>query len=155
MPQPADHADIPVLPPLIPAAFILIGLALQRLWPQGFLSGDSGNWFGWLLLLASLSFGGAAAWEMKSAQTHIHVHKPTTLIVGSGPFAYSRNPIYLGMTLVVVAVACISNSLWVLLLSAPTALALQKLAIEPEERYLEGKFGRDYLEYKARVRRWL
>ena len=53
------------------------------------------------------------------------------------------------------AVACIFNSLWVLLLAAPAALALQKFAIEPEERYLEGKFGGDYLDYKARVRRWL
>jgi protein-S-isoprenylcysteine O-methyltransferase Ste14 len=144
-----------MLPPFIPALAILIGLALQRLWPLGFLPEDGGNWFGWLLLVAALSLGGAAAWKMKSAQTHVHVHKPTTLIVGSGPFAYSRNPIYLGMTLVVVAVACISNSLWVLLLAAPTAFAIQKFAIEPEERYLEGKFGRDYLDYKARVRRWL
>ncbi len=155
MPQPVDHADVPVLPPFIPATAILVGLALHHLWPLSFLPGDSGNGFGWLLLVAALGLGAAAAWEMKSARTHLHVHKPALLILSSGPFAYSRNPIYLGMVAVVVAVACIFNSLWVLLLAAPAALALQKFAIEPEERYLEGKFGGDYLDYKARVRRWL
>ena len=114
---------------------------MHHLWPLSFLPGDSGNGFGWLLLVAALGLGAAAAWEMKSARTHLHVHKPATLILSSGPFAYSRNPIYLGMVAVVVAVACIFNSLWVLLLAAPAALALQKFAIEPEERYLEGKFG--------------
>ncbi len=155
MSQEADRADTPILPPLIPACAIALGLALRFAWPIEFLPADAAGWFGWPLLATAFGLAGAAAWEMKSAKTNVHAHKPAIRIVTGGPFAFSRNPIYLGMTVTVVAVACISNSLWVLLLAAPTALALQKLAIEPEERYLEGKFGRDYLDYKARVRRWL
>ncbi|ARN80082.1 methyltransferase family protein [Methylocystis bryophila] len=155
MSQQDDHADIPVLPPLVPAATILLGLALQFLWPIGFLPGDSGNWFGWLLLATALSFAGSAAWEMKSARTHVHAFKPATSLVTGGAFAFSRNPIYLAMAAAVVAIAALANSLWFLLLAGPTALALQKIAIEPEERYLERKFGSEYLNYKVRVRRWL
>lgn len=155
MSQPDDHADIPILPPLIPAAAILLGLALQFLWPIGFLPGDSGNWLGWLLLATALGVASSAAWEMKSAKTHVHAFKPATSLVTDGPFAFSRNPIYLAMAAAVVAIAALANSLWLLLLAGPTALALQKIVIEPEERYLERKFGREYLVYKAQVRRWL
>ena len=155
MSQQADRADIRVLPPFIPAAAILLGLGLHLLWPVELLPGDSGNGFGWLLFATALALAAAAAYEMKRARTHVDARKPATRLVTSGPFAYSRNPIYLAMALAVVAVACIFDSLWVLLLAAPTALALQKLAIEPEERYLERKFGNDYLDYKARVGRWI
>ena len=155
MSQEADRAAIPVLPPLIPATAILLELGMQFLWPLEFLPGDSGNWFGWLLLMTALAAAAAAAWEMKSAKTHLDVRKAATRLVTGGPYAYSRNPIYLAMALAVVAVACIFNSLWVLLLAAPTALALQKIAVEPEERYLERKFGDEYLDYKARVGRWI
>jgi protein-S-isoprenylcysteine O-methyltransferase Ste14 len=155
MSQEADRADIAFLPPFIPAAAILLGLGLHFLWPVEFLPGDGASWFGWLLFATALAIAGAAAYEMKRAHTHVDVRKPSTRLVTGGIFEHSRNPIYLSMTLAVVAVAGIFNSFWVLLLAAPAALALQKLGIEPEERYLERKFGRDYLDYKARVGRWI
>ena len=59
------------------------------------------------------------------------------------------------MVMYVVAVALIANSLWLLLIAAPVAYSLQKMAMEPEESYLAGKFGQEYSDYKARVRRWI
>lgn len=155
MSQEADRADTPILPPLIPAFAIALGVALQFMWPIALFPKDVAGWFGWPLLAAAFGFAGAAAWEMKSAKTNVHAHKPAMQLVASGPFAFSRNPIYLAMALAVLAIAGLINSLWLLLLSPATAFALQKLAIEPEERYLERKFGTRYLEYKARVRRWI
>jgi protein-S-isoprenylcysteine O-methyltransferase Ste14 len=155
MPQNADRADIPVLPPFIPASALAIGLGLQFLWPARIYPGDGASWFGGLLLAIAVALAGSAAWTMISASTHLDVRKPSKHLVTSGVFEHSRNPIYASMVLVVLAAACIANSLWLLLLAAPTALALQKIAIEPEERYLERKFGREYLDYKARVGRWL
>ena len=155
MPQETDRADIAFLPPFIPASAIALGLGLHFLWPLEFLPGGGASWFGWLLLATAFAIAGAAAYEMKRARTHVDVRKPSTRIVTGGMFAHSRNPIYLSMALAVLAISVVANSLWVLLLAAPTALALQKIAIEPEERYLECKFGSDYLDYKARVRRWI
>ncbi|HTO79987.1 MAG TPA: isoprenylcysteine carboxylmethyltransferase family protein [Methylocystis sp.] len=154
MPQETDRADIAFLPPFIPVAAIFLGLALHFLRPVEFLPGDGASGFGWLLLATAFAIAGAAAYEMKRARTHVDARKPSTRIVTSGPYAFSRNPIYLAMALAVVAVAGVFNSLWVLLLAAPTALVLRIIAIEPEERYLERKFGGEYLAYKARVRRW-
>ena len=155
MSEEADRADTPILPPLIPACAVALGLALRFAWPIEFLPKNAASGFGWPLLAAALSLAGAAAWEMKSAKTNVHAHKPATRLVTGGLFAFSRNPIYLAMVLAVAAIAGIVNSLWLLLLAGPTAFALQKLAIEPEERYLERKFGGEYLDYKARVRRWI
>ncbi|MGA9601327.1 MAG: isoprenylcysteine carboxylmethyltransferase family protein [Methylocystis sp.] len=155
MSEEADRADTPVLPPLIPACAVALGLLVHFLWPIEFLPADAASVFGWLLLATAFGIAGAAAWEMKSAKTNVHAHKPATNLVTGGPFAFSRNPIYLAMALAVVAIAGLLNSLWLLLLAGPTAFALQKFAIEPEERYLERKFGRGYLDYKARVGRWI
>lgn len=155
MSQEADRADIPVLPPFIPVGAIALGLGLHFLWPIRFIPGDGASGFGWLLFATAFAIAGAAAYEMKSAKTHVDVRKASTRLVTGGIFAHSRNPIYCSMVLAVVAIACVANSLWVLFLAPPVALALQKIVIEREERYLERKFGSEYLDYKARVRRWL
>ncbi len=155
MSEEADRADTPILPPLIPACAVALGLLAHFLWPIRFLSTNSASVFGWPLLATAFGIAGAAAWEMKSAKTNLHAHKPATNLVTGGVFTFSRNPIYLAMAFAVAAIAVLVDSVWLLLFSGLTAFALQQLAIEPEERYLERKFGSAYLDYKARVRRWI
>src|ERR1700730_5244051 len=80
---------------------------------------------------------------------------PRPRFVTLGVFRKSRNPVYLGMLLLCAGVAFLANSLWILVLVLPLAIILQKGVIEPEESYLEKKFGDKYLRYKAKVRRWI
>jgi protein-S-isoprenylcysteine O-methyltransferase Ste14 len=66
-----------------------------------------------------------------------------------------RNPAYLAMTLIYAGIASLANALWATLLLPVALLVIQRGVIEREERYLEGKFGEEYLSYKERVRRWI
>jgi protein-S-isoprenylcysteine O-methyltransferase Ste14 len=75
--------------------------------------------------------------------------------VTDGPFRYTRNPIYVALTLFYLGIGVVLNALWVLLLIVPLIVVMQLGVITREERYLERKFGDEYLRYKARVRRWL
>jgi protein-S-isoprenylcysteine O-methyltransferase Ste14 len=81
--------------------------------------------------------------------------KPTTALVTEGPFRYSRNPIYVALTLLYVGVALLINALWILLLIVPAVLVLRYGVIAREEAYLARKFGDAYRQYMAQVRRWL
>jgi len=76
-------------------------------------------------------------------------------MVTEGPFHYSRNPAYLSMTMIYTGIASLANALWALLLLPVALLVMQRGVIEREERYLERKFGEEYLRYKAQVRRWV
>ncbi len=100
-----------------------------------------------VLLVASISF--------KRHQTSIKPWKPTTQIISSGLFSYSRNPIYLSFCIVTIGVGLILNSLWVTLSFIPSIIVIFYNVIQKEEKYLENKFGQDYLLYKEKVRRWL
>ena len=75
--------------------------------------------------------------------------------MSSGPYRFSRNPIYLSFAIFSLGVALLVNSGWGLLLLIPAVLSTHYLAILPEERYLGDKFGGEYLAYCARVRRWV
>ena len=81
--------------------------------------------------------------------------KPTTAIVETGPYRFTRNPMYVGLTLLYLGLTLWVGSLWPLLLLPVALFALQRFVIAREERYLEAKFGDQYLRYKARVRRWI
>ena len=81
--------------------------------------------------------------------------KPTLHVEQRGPFRITRNPMYLQMVLVCFGVALMLANVWILLLTPLAAWLLQRLAILPEEAYLERKFGAEYRSYKARVRRWI
>ena len=91
---------------------------------------------------------------MRRAGTNIRPDRPATVIVTDGPFRFSRNPLYLSLTLVYVGIASMMNALWPLLLLVPLLLIVQRGVVLREERYLEAKFGETYRSYKTRVRRW-
>jgi Phospholipid methyltransferase len=81
--------------------------------------------------------------------------KPTMSIVTPGPFRFTRNPLYLGVTLIYCGLALVSNTWWCFVLLVPVLLLIHLGVVTREERYLERKFGDSYRQYRARVRRYL
>jgi len=97
----------------------------------------------------------AAMIQLSRSRTAIVPYKPTTALVDGWPYSMSRNPIYLALAITYVGVAIFFNTLWPFLLLPLVLIVIQRGVIDREERYLEGKFGGDYIDYKSRVRRWL
>ena len=96
-----------------------------------------------------------AMWRMKAAGTNVHPSEPTTTIVRGGPYRFTRNPMYLALTLLQIGVAFVLNDAITFLFAAALALILHFGVILREERYLEAKFGEEYLSLKRSVRRWI
>lgn len=101
----------------------------------------------------ALAVGGERAF--KRAGTPVPPTRPTTAIVETGIYRYTRNPMYLGMSLALAGLGVAFNQAWFLFAVPVAVFAVTKLAIEREEAYLATKFGAPYLAYKSRVRRWL
>lgn len=92
---------------------------------------------------------------MRRAGVAISPYKPTESVVTTGPFRFTRNPIYLGMTLLYIGAALSLNMLWALVLLPVLLVMVLFGVILREERYLLLRFGTKYLRYKASVGRWL
>ncbi len=152
-----DHANVAVLPPLPYLMIMIGGVLLHLLWVPIRLFPESwiGHAVGWPLALAAALLAIWALWTMRSAGENPSVHKPTGTIVATGPYAFTRNPMYLSMTLLSFGIAFIFNTLWPVILLPVPLLVTQYGVIHREERYLERKFGEEYTRYRARVRRWL
>jgi protein-S-isoprenylcysteine O-methyltransferase Ste14 len=117
--------------------------------------GDSLWWSGvWLAAVAAL-LALVTLLQFLRAKTHVEPWQPTTTIIQSGVYRYSRNPIYLAFCLATAACGMLLNSWWILAAVLPLAYLLQILVIHKEEVYLEAKFGQSYLDFKNQVRRWL
>lgn len=154
-----DAAAVRIFPPLVPVLTVLAGIGLQQLWPIDFGFAIPVPWRYWAggLVVAGAILGlGAWAFVLfRSSGQSENPWKPTTEILERGPFRITRNPMYLQMVLACIGVAIMLANAWILLLTPLCAWLLQRLAILPEEAYLERKFGEAYLAYKRRVRRWL
>ncbi len=153
-----DNPGVIAPPPLIYLGGLALGLLLQRLVPLKYLPrtfrgvgltlGSTGISMGLAVLVSGFR-------QMNRAHTNINPTHPATTIVTEGPFRFTRNPLYLGMTLLYIGITFLVNSSW-LMFFLPAVLGLMNFGvIEREERYLERKFGAQYLAYKQRVRRWL
>jgi protein-S-isoprenylcysteine O-methyltransferase Ste14 len=151
-----DHAQIVLNPFFI---YILLGITavfLQRLLPlPAVLTGEIPRTIVAALMLANLLIGLAASRRMLSAKTSLNPHRPTTALVLSGPFRFTRNPLYLGLTVFYAGLMLVFQLTWGLILLPVVIWLITTWVIVPEETYLEGKFGREYLDYKSRVRRWI
>ncbi len=153
----SEDRDIPGVvapPPLIYVAGLLLGWGLQRLWPRPWLPVSWARPLGLVLLLAGL-IGIAAVVAFRRAGTTPNPWRPTTSLVTGGPSRFTRNPMYVGFTLWYLAATSWLNALWPLLLLPAVLLVMQRGVIAREEAYLRRRFGREYEEYGARVRRWL
>lgn len=158
-----DRADRPnsfPWPPVLYGAAILAAMALQRLLPLPYPAPDGplAGWLcpvGWALLVVGAGFDLSAMATMARARANILPHRAATALVESGPFAISRNPIYLGNTLMMVGAGLGFGNPWLIVTGLMAAVLVLKLAILREERHLEALFGPAWLAYRGRVRRWI
>jgi protein-S-isoprenylcysteine O-methyltransferase Ste14 len=150
-----DIAGVIAPPPLIYLAGLAVGFGLEALLPGSSVP-DAVRWIGGGLLVA-LGLVLLASFESAFSRrgTAANPWKPTTAIVTAGPYGLTRNPAYLGMTLLYVGIALLAGALWVLAPLPVVLLVIDRAVIAREERYLERKFGREYLDYKRGVRRWI
>ena len=146
--------DIVAPPPLLYAGPLLAGFVLDLLLPLPRLSSALR-----LVGLAFLAAGVALAiWfllSMRRAGTPVDPREATTALVQAGPFRYTRNPAYVAFTLTYLGVSLLAGARWPLILLPVVLVIVDRGVIRREERYLEERFGSDYIGYQQRVRRWL
>ena len=110
---------------------------------------------GLALVAAAIALFVSSVAKFRAAGTPVPAREPTTAIVRTGPFRFSRNPIYLAFSVFQLGVAIAADSAWLLVTLAAAMALMQWVVIPREERYLEGKFGAQYSDYRRSVRRWL
>ncbi len=150
-----DKAGVVAPPPLIYIGALVFGLLLNRRFPVAFLPRRATRGLGWALLGAGALLLGWFERAMRQADTPTNPYKPVSHVATGGPFRYTRNPGYLSMAMIYAGIAARANALWAILVLPVALLVIQRGVIEREERYLERKFGEEYLRYKTTVRRWI
>jgi protein-S-isoprenylcysteine O-methyltransferase Ste14 len=155
----ADAPAVIVFPPALLLGTLMLGLVLGLLWPMRLLPASSSATWAQIVGAVMVVFGAVLMiWgrtTMVRSGTNVNPGEPTLAIVTDGPFRFTRNPLYLGGTIVYLGLGVGINSAWLMVLFAPMILLLHWGIIRREEGYLEAKFGDIYLNYKAHVRRWL
>ncbi|MBS0240818.1 MAG: isoprenylcysteine carboxylmethyltransferase family protein [Proteobacteria bacterium] len=156
-PDPADRPSPFPWPPVLLATAIGGALAMDWLFrlPIPFAETGVAHYVGMLLLMAGIGLVIWAALQFKAFDTSIRPDRGSAALLLAGPYAFSRNPIYLGEVVAQLGAALAFNSLWLLIGAIFFAVLVTRLAISPEEAYLARRFGRPYLDYSAHVRRWL
>jgi len=153
---PATVANAGVVrPPVVVLASLLGGAVLTVVWPLPFLPRVLGQSVGGLLIAMAVALFSYSVRQFRKARTPVPGNKPTTAIVRSGPYHFSRNPIYLAFLLLHLGLAICANSLWLVASLIATVAIIAVVVVPREERYLKERFGAEYVAYKASVRRWL
>ena len=144
-------------PPIILVAAILAAILLGRLMPLTWpgLDDTPARIIGLSIGALGIALIAWSGWTMHRARTTILPHRGSDALVTAGPFWRFRNPIYLGDTMIILSLAELTKNVWFVPAAIAFALLVTFLAILPEERYLEARFGDAYRTFKARSRRWL
>ena len=150
-----DVARVIAPPPLIFFGALVLGLLLSLIFPSTLLPGALPWIIGMPLIAIGILLLASALVAMARAHTSPDISEPTRALVVSGPFRFTRNPIYVSFTLIYTGIAIAFNSLWAFVLMPLVLLAIDRGVIAREEKYLARRFGDEYLQYKARVQRWL
>jgi protein-S-isoprenylcysteine O-methyltransferase Ste14 len=157
MAKPDELRPSPIpWPPLLLAAALGAAILLDRLYPLPWpgLNDLPAQIIGYGLGAVGLLLIAWGAVTLLHARTTLLPHRGAGQLVTHGAFGFRRNPIYMGEVLMFLGLAQATGNLWMAIMAPLFAVAVLVLAILPEERHLEARFGEDYLAYKDRTRRW-
>lgn len=150
-----DNPNVIAFPPLIYGVPMAVGILLHALFPTNLLPPVLANELGGLSFILAVILAVLASRTMRQAGTNVAPSQPTTAIVSDGPFRFTRNPLYLSLTLLYSSISLLVNALWPMLMLPIVLIIIDRGVIAREERYLEDKFGEEYTQYKVCVRRWI
>lgn len=145
-------------PPIVYVAAIVLALILHWLWPLPWFTSPFADFLfavGMLVALGAVAMEISAMRTLSRARTTIMPNRQSDHLVTAGPYSFTRNPIYLGNTMLMIAAGVAFGIVWFLLLAPLAAFATQKLAVEREEHHLAARFGKKYRDYQKKVRRWI
>ena len=149
-----DTPDVKIIPPQIYLAGIIIGF-LATIWmPTKFVPNSVAWTVGGILIFCGAVLAGGAILKFKDVGTTVRPDRAASTLVIAGPYKVTRNPMYLGLAFVYFGIAIAGQSVWALILLPVVLAVIQRRAIEPEEAFLEERFGANYISYKEMVRRW-
>jgi protein-S-isoprenylcysteine O-methyltransferase Ste14 len=151
----SDNPGVWFPPPLWYALAVLIGVLLDRRWPLPIVAGPVTTLAGGFLVVGWIAISLPSIGRFRRSKTSIVPIRPAEALVLSGPYRFTRNPMYVSLALLTIACGLFLATWWPLVLLVPTLAIVQQFVILPEERYLRRRFGTDYEAYTRRVRRWL
>jgi protein-S-isoprenylcysteine O-methyltransferase Ste14 len=144
---------------IVPPVWLLLGLlaslALSHWLPLLQLWQPSRGRLGLVPLIAGLILAVGGVGAFRRARTPVIPFAPSRVLVTTGVYRFTRNPMYLGLTLILAGSACLLGSLGAFLPLPPFVWILHRVYIDAEERFLEDLFGGEYVRYKSLVRRWI
>ncbi|MBN7756621.1 MULTISPECIES: isoprenylcysteine carboxylmethyltransferase family protein [Alphaproteobacteria] len=155
-----DHEQRPARfpwPPVIYLSAIVIAAVLGIFYPLPWIGPPLSDLLfaiGWLLIAGFVFIDLQAMRTLHRAGTAILPTRGADTLVTSGPFSFSRNPIYLGNSMLTAGIGLVAGNAWFFASLIVACFLTQKLAIEPEEKHLGLRFGKKYRDYQKRVRRW-
>jgi protein-S-isoprenylcysteine O-methyltransferase Ste14 len=147
-----------VPPPVMFAVPLIIGILLRDRFPLVHPSAAAARWLQWLgigFIVAGIAHTLTSVILFAASRTTIIPHGQASTFVRRGAYRWTRNPMYVGLTLIYVGICAITTALLALLLLPIPLLIIDRLVIPMEERHMEAAFGTEYINYKTRVRRWL
>lgn len=144
-------------PPVQFAVAFLVGIGLDWLspWRPAWMTAGLTHWAGLALTIAGCALAAAAAGRFVLRRTTLHPTGEPSRLVASGAHAWSRNPMYVSLTVIYVGVALALGRAWPLILVVFPWASMNWAVIPFEEARLRATFGQDYADYCRRVRRWI
>lgn len=150
-----DHPGVVIFPPILFGICLVVGGIAHVVCPYRLPFSPWSRAGGAVLAISAVLFAIWGERTMKAAGTNVRPDLPATTVVSSGPFAFTRNPLYLAVLLLFAGVGLALASPAFLIVLVPLIVVLHFGVVLREERYLADKFGSAYLDYKERVRRWI
>jgi protein-S-isoprenylcysteine O-methyltransferase Ste14 len=151
----SDNPGVWLPPPLWYGLAVLIGVLLERRWPLPIPASPVTSIAGIFFVAGWMALAFASIGRFRRSKTSFIPIRPAEALVLSGPYRYTRNPMYVGLALLTIACGLLLATWWPIVLLVPTLAIVQQFVILPEERYLGRRFGTEYEAYTRRVRRWL
>src|SRR2546430_3781037 len=148
----ADNPGVIVWPPLLYGGALIVVLILRAVWPMPIVAATT-VWLGLAFVVIGLAIMATGRRTMTAAGTNVNPSRPATTIVSSGPFRFTRNPLYVRVTLIFGGLTLALDTWWGFIVLVPVLITMHFGVVLREERYLKRKFGEPYRQYRARGRR--